>query len=248
MKLTTWYVIAGSSLAITLLIGTTACSVAQNPQPTIADSNAKQLPPPTGSYPQLKISPIDQVNAASEFGQFRTQLKQAVKNRDAKYIRSIAAPDILLTFGRRFGLDRLKIDDPKAPFWQELEKSLAVGCVKKRIEASEIISCPFSSGLWSELIDRAGGQGRIAIIGNNIPVYARPSTKSPTIATLSNEAIKLADNNQQLAFVSSLAKVLLPSGQTGYVSNRYIYTRFGYRAIFQKLEGKWQMRAFVAGD
>lgn len=245
MKLKTWYIIAASSI-VTLLTGTTTYFTAQNTYATIADSNTNQ--PPTGSYPQIKIPPIDQVSATSEFGQFRTQLRQAVKNRDAKFIRSIAAPGIRLTFGKPITLDDLKIDNPKAPFWQEFEKSLDVGCVKKRIEASEIFSCPFSFGLWSELIDRPGGRDRIAIIGNNVPVYAQPTTQSQTIATLSNEAIKLAENNPNLALVNSLAKVLLPNGQTGYVSNRYIYTRFGYRAIFQKLDGKWQMTAFVVGD
>lgn len=73
-------------------------------------------------------------------------------------------------------------------------------------------------------------------------------SKHIRIATLSNEAIKLAENNANLLSVNSLAKVLLPNAQTGYVSSRYIYTRFGYRAIFEKLESKWQMTAFVAGD
>lgn len=109
------------------------------------------------------------------------------------------------------------------------------------VKTSETFTCPFSFALFSELIDRPGGRDRSAIIGNNVRVYAQPSTKSPTIATLSNEAIKLAENNPNLPFVNSLVKVLLPSGKTGYVSHRYIYTRFGYRAIFQKLDGKWQM-------
>jgi hypothetical protein len=53
-------------------------------------------------------------------------------------------------------------------------------------------------------------------------------SKPIRIATLLNEAIKLAENNANLSFVSSFPKVLLPNGQTGYVSNRYIYTRSCY--------------------
>ncbi len=43
-----------------------------------------------------------------------------------------------------------------------------------------------------------------------------------------------------------MAKMLLPNGQTDYISNRYIYTRFARRIILQKFDDKWQIAAFIA--
>jgi hypothetical protein len=42
--------------------------------------------------------------------------------------------------------------------------------------------------------------------------------------------------------------ILLPDGQRGFVSGRYAYAPLGYRALFQKVKGQWQMQALIAGD
>lgn len=42
--------------------------------------------------------------------------------------------------------------------------------------------------------------------------------------------------------------IITPNGLRGYVSSRYSYTPSGYRALFEKIDGEWQMTAFIEGD
>lgn len=57
------------------------------------------------------------------------------------------------------------------------------------------------------------------------------------IITLSNEAIKLAEYNQNLARLDSLVKVLWQNGKRGYVYIRHTYARFLPQARLNKLDG-----------
>ncbi len=42
--------------------------------------------------------------------------------------------------------------------------------------------------------------------------------------------------------------VTLKDGRRGYVAEQYIWSPVGYRAIFDKNNGKWTMTALIAGD
>ena len=52
----------------------------------------------------------------------------------------------------------------------------------------------------------------------------------------------------QAAVASEWTRIKLRDGRTGYISSRYVRGPVGYRAIFNKVDGRWRMAAFVAGD
>ena len=48
--------------------------------------------------------------------------------------------------------------------------------------------------------------------------------------------------------LSGWTPIIMPNGQRGYVQNRYVYVTLGYRAVFDQVDGRWQMQVFIAGD
>jgi hypothetical protein len=51
------------------------------------------------------------------------------------------------------------------------------------------------------------------------------------------------EGNQQKWIAVSLA-----NGLKGYIGEEYIRSPIGYRAIFEKKDGRWMLTALVAGD
>ena len=47
---------------------------------------------------------------------------------------------------------------------------------------------------------------------------------------------------------SEWTRIKLRDGRTGYISSRYVRSPIDYRAVFNKMDGRWRMTAFVAGD
>lgn len=257
--------------AIALLtISISACEAAVHS--TQSSSDVSQVSD-RKAYPPRRLTVVDEVETNSSFFEFRERLRAAVRDRDASYIRSIAASPIKLSFGvSPNSLDDLDIDNPDALVWQHLEKVVAAGCADANrlydtASTSQNWVCPYVFAV--EGIDRAefseqdGVSGwEVFIVGENVPVQAEASTNSARIGLLSNERA-LLDNErlQAQAQVSSdqpqspawygtqgWMPIILPIGDRGYVENRYLYDVMGYRAFFSQHNGKWQMEAFVAGD
>lgn len=211
----------------------------------------------TSSYPRRPFTLTDGVKPGSSFGRFRSRLQQAVRSRDAKFIRAIADPNIHLSFGRSITLDRLKIDDPNSLFWNRLERIINTGCAAYeappgKSDSPPSFACPhvFQASLGDPFTD-------VYIVGTGVNARARPRADSPVIAVLSNEVVK--SDPQGFSALSEQQKlkvqtwdgwqpVIVPNGQRGYVSSRYAYVPAGYRALFENKGGSWKMTAFIAGD
>lgn len=107
-----------------------------NSQPTISESDPQPTASPSPNlpqrgtpYPRRPFKLVDDAAKYPDFYQFRERLRKTIAQRDAKFIRAIATKDIKLTLGRNpQTLDDLKLDDPKAEVWKNLEKTFAIGC------------------------------------------------------------------------------------------------------------------------
>ena len=82
----------------------------------------------------------------------------------------------------------------------------------------------------------------LVAISNRAPVYAAATATAPVLAYLSYEVVTLVD------YGSPWRKVQLADGRTGYVTFPAFRSPIGYRAYFEKRDGRWQMRIFIAGD
>lgn len=248
--------------------------VASSPQPSTPTSPLNPsappetnptpaVPPPDTNFPHWKIQLTDETKQSPEFAKFMDRLKQAVRDRDAQFIRSIVTPKTKLTFGEHRSIDYLNPENPKSPFWSQLEKTLALGCTNEQI----FFSCPSAFRQFDAVVKNApesqkdtAYESSIIVVGEGVNVRSQPNTTAPTIAALTNEIVRFDSDTFSKASVQSRAEnfdlsnpngwtpVILPNDKRGYVSNRYAYSPLGHRALFAKEDGKWIMQAFVSGD
>ncbi|HTL88166.1 MAG TPA: SH3 domain-containing protein [Leptolyngbya sp.] len=238
-------------------------------KPAIEQSNptpptAEKFNPPVATSPnsnRFPIALVDESVQSPEFAKFLDRVKQAVRDRDAKFIRSIVTPKTKFSFGANRSIDYLNPDNPKSPFWESLEKALVLGCSK----APEGYSCPtvfqqFQPALKNSTSPETDAFSAIVVVGQNVNVRSQANNNAPVIATLTNEIVKYDANTFQNAStqdkgdlyrldnLDGWTPIILPDDQRGFVSSRYAYSPVGYRVFFDKEGGEWKMQAFVTGD
>lgn len=239
----------------------------QQPQPTVSTppATSEKLNPPVATSPspnpvRLPIALVDESVQSPEFAKFLDRTKQAVRDRDARYIRSIVTPQTKFSFGAQRSIDYLNPENPKSSFWTSLEKALALGCSKEQSG----YSCPtvfqqFQNALKPGFSD-LDAFSAIVVVGQNVNVRSQPDVDSPTIATLTNEIVKYDTTTFQNASEQEKSEtlrldnpngwtpVILPDDRRGFVASRYAYSPVGYRVLFGKAGGEWKIEAFVTGD
>jgi hypothetical protein len=229
-------------VALPLALG----AIVTSPAPSVAEL--------ASPYPRRPIELVDRVRTGSSFDQFRQRLRQAVVDRDAPFLRQIAAPDISLSFGRPISIEQLNIANPNAVVWRHLERILNTGCAPTQAvdSSNEAWSCP-------HVAESASGDpfSDIHVVGTDVNVRSQPNTASAVVAVLSNEIVQ--HDPQQGARLSrqdweaietwdGWRPVITPEGIRGFVSSRYAYLPTGYRARFEQRQGQWIMTSFIAGD
>lgn len=224
-------------------------------------------------FPHQRLILQDGVTPDREFYQFREQVRQAVRNRDAAFIQAlIPANGLSLGFGRPLDLQTLNLSNPNAHIWGILEKAIAPGC--QELPQSNYPNTDPTAGVWScpnvnyafyqQYPKPADAQGidyeisRMIIVGQSVNVRARASIDSPAVGVLTDEVvqfdrqaweqIRAADRAAQLESLDSWIPIILPNGQHGYVSNRYAYSPLGYQVVFAKVNGQWQILYIPGGD
>lgn len=269
-------ILSGAVLLTAAVTSTVAAVTYQRPQPTaIVQSTPtpqtpteKLDPPPIAAptpdtdFPHWRIELVDESAQSPDFAKFLDRVKQAVRDRDGKFIRSIVTPETKFSFGRHRSIDALNPDSPKSAFWTSLEKSLALGCSSD----GDLFSCPTTFRQFDKALKNApstqpdAASAAIIVVGQGVNVRSQPNTTAPTIAALTNEIVQYdAETVQQasptdrsitfsLENPDGWTPIKLPNNKRGYVSNRYVYSPLGYRAVFGKQNGTWMMQAFVTGD
>lgn len=224
-------------------------------------------------FPHRSIVLRDEVVPGSEFDQFRQKLRQAIQARDAEFVAALLpASGVSLGFGAPLAIDELDLQNPNALLWSILEKALTPGCdqlTDQTIEAysssdgeSEGWVCHNLNQLFYEQYpapETAQGVeyelSQVIVVGKDVNVRAQPSTNSDVIGILSNEVVEFdrtaweeSPDNRSPDLVSGWTPVILPNDRSGYVSNRYAYSPLGYRVLFGKVEGQWQILHIPGGD
>jgi hypothetical protein len=234
-------------------------SLEAEPKPNPTAEDLYPVKPRVASFPRQTLQLTDEGQTSADFSSFRNTLRQAVDNRNASFIRAIAAPDIQLTFGLPITIDALNLDNPDAPFWKHLEKAIATGC------ASEIFGVEPEKETWicphvflaPDDLPNFELYEQVVIVGKNISVRSAPTLESPVIDTVSDEVVRqdydslneLTETQQRaISTLEGWQPIITSTGQRGYVSSRYAYSPIGYRAFFTKTNDEWEMIVFIGGD
>ncbi len=240
-----------------------------SPAPSDAASPEPSPSPKLDDFPHQRLALTDRTQSDPEFAKFRQQLQQAIQKRDADFVSALIPPKGLpLGFGKPSTAKELKLDDPKALIWSLLEKATGSNCGFADPNAATAAKgwiCPTVSrdfyqqyppkpdappGLDYEL-------SNVIVVGDRVNVRALPNLNSDVVAVLSNEVVKFDkkrfENSQEEKInarnpISDWTPVILPNRKQGYVYNRYAYQPLENRAIFKKINGKWQITEMPGGD
>ncbi len=178
--------------------------------------------------------PVDESANDSDLLLFRARLQIAVAARDMAAVVRMADPKIRTSFGPDDGLESLKakLADPRHEIWGHLARALALG---GRFETPELFVAPYTAG--------CGDIDAMVIVGSNVNVRTKPSLTGEVIASLSYAVLRFVERETE-----GWTKVRLAGGRTGFVADEFLRSPIDYRAIFAKVDGRWRLSAFVAGD
>lgn len=268
MKKLHWAILAAIAIGLVLgaSIAATIRATSRRDLPRIAANSptTEELIPPEDSQGAILLD--DRAQPGGDFYEFRERLREAVKARNAEFVKSLI-PDRGLAIGFSVPQSRedLNLDDRNARLWSLLEKAVAIGCTTAENPSSDLADagsaiwvCPNVAEAFAEQFsppeDREGVSwqlDRVVVVGENVNVRSEPSTASEAIFTLSNQVVK-RDRDRQSAEdfdpIDGWTPIILPDDRQGYVYNQFVYSPLDYRAEFGKVNGNWQLLFMPGGD
>jgi hypothetical protein len=190
----------------------------------------------------VRIPPVDEAAKDQGFLAFRSQVLAAVAAKDRTFILSILSDDLLNSFGGDGGAREFQemwnFSGADSEFWKEFRATLDLGGA---FVSEDRFVAPYVFARWPANLDV---YQFVAVTGVKVPVRSGSSADADVMATLSHEAVELPEENPDAAW----QKIRLADGRSGYVASSDLRSPVGYRAIFERRNGRWWLTAFVAGD
>ena len=195
-----------------------------------------------------KLLPRDEANES--FRQFRSEALRALASRDTAFLYGMVAPEIKNTFGGDDGIAgfrRLwKTDEPNSDVWTALLRVLTMGGQQP---SDSQFTAPYVYAFWPDPMDAFE---HVAVIGDSVRVHDAPMANSRVLGGAQNSILKFREWRglpaSGVAADTTWAKVLLPNADSGWIRGASVYSPIGWRAMFVRRGGRWQMIFLVRGD
>ncbi len=204
-----------------------------------------------------KALPVDEAVSDASLLAFRNGLLQAIGRRDVEYVVKSATSDIHLSFGGHAGrndfrnfLDISNRDYLTAElqrqaetnvekYWNALEQVLRLG---GQFKTPDVFEAPYT---WTfKLSDGSDPFSTYFVIKKDALLRDQPSKTGTIVHNLSYDIVTKVAGKQEAGFM----QVKLASGQQGFVLVDNLRSRVDYRAIMGRVDGKWYITTFIAGD
>lgn len=203
-----------------------------------------------------RVEPVDEGPQDSGFAAYRDAFLTALAARDIPAMLRLTSPGVELSFGGHSGHAdfvqfltvppetlspeyRHRAAAMRAEYWKALTDVLTGGGVFT--DAGEFVA-PYT---WAaDLPDMFTPYETYFLRDADVPLHRRANGLSKVVARLSYEALLVDWDAREGRFW----KVTRGDGQTGYVRADMLWPQVGYRAIFRREGGRWQMVMFLAGD
>lgn len=182
---------------------------------------------------------MDEAASKPDFLRYRARLQTAVEQRDVEAVIEASAPGIRLGFDASGGADALRTRfAERADMWGELREVLARGGT---FSSPASFAAPYVYSTWPERFDSFECA---AVTGTSVRLRSAPALDAPIVATVSDEIVRVIEP----ASGGMWSRIQRGNGRTGYMWHAYVRSPVGYRALFNLIDGRWKMTAFVAGD
>jgi len=212
-------------------------------------------------FPTLVIAqnmvalPVDEAAKDPSFLAYRNSLLEIIHTQNTEAFLKSVAPDIHLSFGGDVGHDAMRkrlnltaddlseeyksqADQMRQDYWDAIESVLRLG---GRFQDGAFVA-PYT---WTaKLPNDADAFETYFVTGSNVLMRSSGNVDATIITRLSYNIVFLTDWQD----ASDYQAIRLPDGQMGYLSTKYLRSAIDYRAAFVKLNSKWQMTVFIAGD
>jgi hypothetical protein len=172
---------------------------------------------------------------------------EAVKKRDAEFVRYVLAPDIKLSFGGHRGVEDFETlwnpGDASSKLWNELSTILSLGGSFESRPGFTRFEAPYVSSRWPE---KFSPHHYVAVTVDRLDVHEDAGDRYPVIGRLSYDIVQSSYSWQSIP--TSWVSVVMPDGKRGYVLSRYVRSPIDLSATFEKRSGRWVLAALVSGD
>lgn len=210
--------------------------------------------------PRIKLFPVDEASQDSSLLGFRTRLLTAVKKHDENFLLRNIDPEIINGEDIQKGVDEFKrrwqLDRPDSPLWDLLASIISNGGSFNTDKGGKEFCAPYAVSEWSRVIEQlpsgADPYGYVAITAKDVAIRSEPNLSAPVIETLSYDVVRVRANASVKGGsppnVFTWLKIIAPSGQDGYISDKYTSAPTDYRACFRKIGGEWVMSEFASRE
>ena len=192
---------------------------------------------------QQTFLPVDQAASQPDFFTFRAHLQAAIARRDAAALLAIIHKQIKNSFGGDDGIEEFKKkwkpEGSPSDLWKELGTALALG---GSFDREGRFIAPYVYSRWPEKTDSFEN---LAIVGVNVRVRESPRNDSAAVDSLSFVIVPLHREQKEHEGWTAIRR---RNGKPGYVASQYARSPIDYRAVFARIDGRWQLTTFVAGD
>lgn len=213
----------------------------------VAGALALALFPAPASSQDIKFKPVDEARRDPTLFAYRAYFLDAVRRRDADFVVAASAPDIKLSFGGDAGSASLMKSLTGTqewegdPFWKELQHVLELGGV---FLDDGSFCTPYTFCLDVPGCQECDPFETVIVIKKSAVARSRPQPEAPVVAQLSYDVLRMDAD----AYTGKGWYPVFVSGGKGFVSGDDARMPIDYRARFEKLDGRWLMTVFIAGD
>ncbi|RJY08196.1 hypothetical protein [Aurantiacibacter aquimixticola] len=188
------------------------------------------------------FAPRDECTDQPGAAEFLSQLRRAIRDRDAESVAALAAEDVRLTVLDDAGRARFVelLDASGGERWSALDDLLELGCASDGATMTmPYFAAQEIAGEWMETA---------IVTGEDIPVYEAPDASSPDIARLSWEAVRRVDNTSDGMAAVTWSEEGTGRPREGFIRSENLRLLADYELGVSRRNDRWRITHFVQGD
>ena len=200
------------------------------------------------------LAPRDECTGLPGYAEFHQRLERAITLRDADALIALTDRNVTLDFGGGSGVEELRkrLDGGAYNSWRDLAEAVRLGCGigKGAAQGPDYIAFPwyFTKTFGGEVFET------VIVTGVDVPLRFAPAEDARVIERISWDWAlvryddQYVDGPEEPDQQTGYQAVITQDGAAGYIADHALRSIVDYRIAVNRIDGKWTITAFVAGD